>query len=129
MRGLRWTLALLLSLALLGAASCGGDEGADEATRPDPDAAKVRALAVRFLENDPVVCDHLTKRFVAGVPDFSVKKCRANAKAAEPREGIRVVGVEVAGDRARARVRTEGSGEGVITMVKQEGVWRIARLG
>lgn len=134
-RILRRAPAPLLALAALGLAACGGDEPRSASTPQD-----VKRDVTAALTDRETVCDqgsYATERFVNrasyGVPKYASRVEELCDKHVDEfaASSVKVTGVRVSGDRARATVvATGGSYEvGRVTLsLVLDGVWRVDGL-
>lgn len=128
-------VALAGAVVLLGGCSL----GADEEPRPATWAAQESASVVSRLERSSArhdwrtLCDELLSsaaRGRAGGADCARLLRSSGEGVRRPR--IELLGIELKGERARARVRTSARGQAAlrdsIELVRERGEWRIEAL-
>lgn len=129
---------LALGFLCLFAAGCGGGGGDDPAPIKGP-AKEVAAIVERFekamrTQDFRVVCEQLLSASVRARSGGQECPRVLGERAGDvKRPRIRIDAIEVAGDKATARVHTTASGQAsvadTIRLVRERGRFRIAALG
>ena len=125
--------ALLLAAGLVCVVGCGKKADANKKTEEKPVDDKQAAIAAfnewktAIVNGDAAAAKAVAVKMAAEMVDPLVQNLKNDAAFKKIFSGTEVVSCSVDGDKATLKVKND-KGEGEVTMVKEDGKWKVAEL-